>query len=162
MTEQGKEPGTDEIVNDTSVKEIHRIEAEVFSDAWSEKSLADTFSYDYNHYILIDSLGNICGTCIADGRIAGYVIYSLVCDEAELLRIAVSEKYRGMGYGKKLMSAFVDELQGKAGSIFLEVRAGNETAIGLYEAAGFETAGIRKKYYTQPDEDAVIMNKRLR
>ena len=94
-------------------------------------------------------------------EIAGSVIYSVVCDEAELLRIAVSDRYRRNGFGRRLMQEFLGSLEGKADSVYLEVRSGNEAAIGLYKGTGFEVAGVRKNYYRSPDEDAILMKKMM-
>ena len=65
-------------------QDIAKLEKDNFSDAWSEKSLEDTFEYDYNH-LLVEK---------RDGKVVGYVIYSDVQGEAELLRIAVDKAYR--------------------------------------------------------------------
>ena len=175
---------------DKNVKSISLIEAQCFNDAWSEKTITETFSYDYNHFVLIDSSGRIYRsadsgeeistqeismnkTSVPDeisglsdtesdkNEIAGYVIYSVVCDEAELLRIAVSDRYRRNGFGRRLMQEFLGSLEGKADSVYLEVRSGNEAAIGLYKGAGFEVVGVRKNYYRSPDEDAVLMKKTM-
>ena len=157
MTESGEQ-----LKNDKLISEISRIEAEVFNDAWSEKSLRETFSYEYNHFLVIDGYGKLYKSEEnVEKPVLGYIIYSLVCDEAELLRIAVTKELRGRGFGKKLMSAFVEELRGKAESIFLEVRAGNAPAIGLYEGTGFEKVGTRRNYYASPVEDAILMKKNL-
>ena len=165
---------------DEIVKSISLIEAQCFNDAWSEKTITETFSYDYNHFVLIDSSGSVYSDTASGheipvpdevsglsdtesdkNEIAGYVIYSVVCDEAELLRIAVSDRCRRNGFGRRLMQEFLGSLEGKAGSVYLEVRAGNEAAIGLYKGAGFEVAGVRKDYYRSPDEDAVLMKKTM-
>ena len=54
MTESGEQ-----LKNDKLISEISRIEAEVFNDAWSEKSLRETFSYEYNHFLVIDGYGKL-------------------------------------------------------------------------------------------------------
>lgn len=76
--------------------------------------------------------------------------------EAELLRIAVAPEARGQGLGRRLLSACQRELAGDGlHQLYLEVRASNAAAIGLYEACGWKPCGRRPRYY--PDgEDAVL------
>ena len=90
----------------------------------------------------------------------GAIGYALLrCfDDAELIFIAVSDEHRGQGIGGRLLGRLISEAEiRKAGSIFLEVRAGNMPALKMYENAGFKAEGIRKGYYHDPKEDAVIM-----
>ena len=67
----------------------------------------------------------------------------------------ILEAYIPEGYARKLM----DELLRRAATVFLEVRAGNEAAIGLYTHSGFQEIDRRKNYYHDPEEDAVVMRK---
>ena len=96
------------------MREIARLEAENFTDAWSEESLGSTFEYDYNHLLIEEK----------DGRVVGYIIYADIQGDAELLRIAVDKRYRRTGIGNKLMKDMISELV-EAGTdrISLEVRA---------------------------------------
>ena len=132
------------------MREIARLEAETFSDAWSEESLGSTFEYDYNH-LLVEEM---------DGRVVGYIIYADIQGDAELLRIAVDKRYRRMGIGNKLMKDMISELV-DAGTdrISLEVRAHNLPAIALYKKYGFEEIFVRDNYYHNPDDDALILIK---
>lgn len=76
---------------------------------------------------------------------------------AELLRIAVSPPLRRKGSGRSLLRGFLDEaLRRGAEEIWLEVRADNEAALGLYRAAGFDETGRRHRYYAD-GVDAVLM-----
>ncbi len=90
-------------------------------------------------------------------RLAGFAL--LRCfDDAELIRIAVAKEYRRQGIGSKLLRDLIDETRRRdIHTIFLEVRSSNAPAIGLYEGAGFERVGVRKNYYSAPQEDALIM-----
>ena len=94
--------------------------------------------------------------------LAGYAILRTVAGEGELLRIAVRPDVRGRGIARKLMEQ-VERAAREAGadSLFLEVRAGNEPALALYRASGFEENGRRKDYYRFPTEDAVLMERSL-
>ena len=132
------------------MREIARLEAENFSDAWSEESLGSTFEYNYNHLLVEEK----------DGRVVGYIIYADIQGDAELLRIAVDKRYRRTGIGNKLMKDMISELV-EAGTdrISLEVRAHNLPAIALYKKYGFEEIFVRENYYHNPDDDALILIK---
>lgn len=128
-------------------KEIALLEEKCFSDAWSEKSLNETFEYDYNH-LLVEERG---------GKVVGYIIYSDVQGEAELLRIAVDKKARRQGIGKLLISEMLEELrESDAEKVMLEVRAHNVAAVRLYKSFGFKDIFVRENYYSNPEDDALI------
>ncbi|MBO6166483.1 MAG: ribosomal protein S18-alanine N-acetyltransferase [Eubacterium sp.] len=144
------------------ISEIAGIEEQSFNDPWSEKSLEETFKHDHNHLIAVFDDGTTVDDYVFQGneKLAGYLIYSEVAGEAELLRIAVDETMRHRGFGGKLMEHFISELEFmNAEKVTLEVRKGNSAAIGLYTIYGFEQIAVRKDYYMDPDEDAVIMQR---
>lgn len=96
------------------------------------------------------------------GRLIGYLFYTMVMDEMELLTIAVSERERGKGIGRLLMQQMIRNAGDfKAKKIFLEVRPSNIRAKRLYASFGFEQIGVRKGYYRDNNEDAIVMEKRL-
>lgn len=85
-----------------------------------------------------------------------------VLDEGQITNIAVKPEYRRFG----IASALLEHLKKSAkelGIILmeLEVREGNQAAIGLYKKQGFETVGRRRRYYKNPTEDAILMNLEL-
>ena len=94
--------------------------------------------------------------------IKGFVCGRRVEDAVEILKLAVIRQNRRQGIGGFLLTYVLDLLakQGAA-SCFLELRSSNSAARRLYEKVGFTQTGIRKKYYTAPSEDAVLMTKRL-
>ncbi len=92
--------------------------------------------------------------------ILGFVTYSSVLDEAEILNIAVTTARRREGLGQRLWSAALAQFQRDGVQrCHLEVRAGNEAAIAFYHALGFAPTGTRKNYYSGPAgrEDALLM-----
>lgn len=92
-----------------------------------------------------------------DGNLCGYLCTYFVLDESNVLTIAVSEKYRRMGVGKKLLETLISECREKGiKNIYLEVRYSNTQAILLYEKIGFVKSGIRQNYYTEPKEDGIL------
>lgn len=131
--------------------QVSKIEAECFSMPWSRKSLEEVLDNPRAFYVTAREEGNIIGYCGA------YV----VLDEADINQVAVVQSYRGQGVGRKMMHALLERLkQTGVKAVTLEVRAGNQPAIALYEALGFQTEGIRKNFYEKPVEDALIMWKR--
>lgn len=157
------------------------------SDAWSGRTVAETFAYTYNRFLIIYESGNMAygygsskGAAVSplpqeagqareagaaddnetDG--AGYIIFSLVSGEAELLRIGTAPHLRKKGYALLLMDFLIRVLRAdNAERLLLEVRSENSPAIELYKKSGFEMIGKRKNYYHDPEDDALIMVKRL-
>lgn len=90
-----------------------------------------------------------------DGAVRGWAaLRSLGAGEWELLQVEVQEAYRRRGLARALLSAALE------GTVFLEVRAGNASAIALYSTLGFTVTGRRKDYYSGPREDALVMELR--
>ncbi|GAA2795425.1 GNAT family N-acetyltransferase [Kribbella solani] len=129
--------------------ELVALDAACFgSAAWSEVAWADEF----------DRLSEDRVVLVADeGAIAGYVVLlvpPVVLDVVEVLRIAVAPAERRTGVGGQLLTVALDRCTGR--TVLLEVAAGNEAAIGLYQGFGFVEISRRSGYYAG-GEDAVIM-----
>jgi ribosomal-protein-alanine N-acetyltransferase len=88
----------------------------------------------------------------------GFLVASLLTPQAELESIAVSAREQRRGIGRNLVSAAVEEL-GALGvrEVLLEVRASNLQALGFYRSLGWSETGRRKRYYAEPEEDAVLL-----
>lgn len=94
-----------------------------------------------------------------NSRILGFIVFWLIMDEAHLANFAVAEEARCRGIGRALLKRGLEVCySGGARVSFLEVRAGNAPAIHLYESSGYYTAGVRKRYYQDNHEDALLMN----
>ena len=90
----------------------------------------------------------------------GFLVTYFAGGEGELLNIAVLPEARKKGYGDALLSALFEEAKSRGTEcIFLEVRQSNAAALHLYEKHGFARAGVRKGFYDEPREDAVVMRK---
>ena len=127
---------------------IAEIEREIFSDPWHER---DIFGY-------ICSEGGMCYTASADGRVIAYVIGRVIAPEGEIYRIATHPAYRRRGIAYRLLDYAVKCEKGRGLEVlFLEVRASNTAAKNLYKSYGFRDMGVRKNYYKDPVEDAVLM-----
>ena len=98
----------------------------------------------------------------AEHPCAAFCAFWRIADQAHINNLAVRPELRGRGLGIKLLEAVIDEAQRLgAGSLALEVRRSNIAAQRLYARAGFREEGLRKSYYTQPVEDALVLIKTL-
>lgn len=90
--------------------------------------------------------------------LAGYVVGRMGADELHINNVAVRDGYRRRGIGNELLNKIME--QGRrlgTPTAFLELRAGNHAALALYERCGFRVTARRKKYYSDPVEDALVM-----
>lgn len=92
----------------------------------------------------------------------GTIEYTLAADEAQIIDILICPEYRSQGYGTKLLHEFLAMLEPKYSYVILEVRETNLVAIALYEKFGFVQIDIRKNYYKDPVENALLMKKILK
>jgi len=91
--------------------------------------------------------------------IAGFLVARQIEGEAEILNFAVRQESRLRGVGTELLTKALDwSRSAGAERAFLEVRASNEAAIQFYERQGFTPAGRRRRYYTAPAEDALVLS----
>ena len=96
-----------------------------------------------------------------DGEIVGYICGSVLFEDAEILRVAVVDTQRRKGIGAWLLDVFLSSVKEQgAERVFLEVRAQNTAALGLYASRGFESVRVREHYYAD-GENAVEMRKTL-
>ena len=96
-----------------------------------------------------------CVVATVEDRLVGFAVARRTApDEIEILNVAVDEASRRRGIGRSL----IRELIGKSpGTVFLEVRQSNLAARKLYHSLGFEAAGVRQDYYSEPMESAIVM-----
>ena len=166
---------------DNIIDNISEMEELVFADCWSAESIRDTMSQDYNFLLAAYVLGNDIKIRVIEGgpdrdrdeelvmtfgrefyvneedyKFAGYLIANIIIDESELLRIAVSPDMRKMGIAKTMMEEYHRYIEPSCIKSILEVRQGNVAARTLYEKMGYNNISIRKGYYNNPCEDAII------
>jgi len=97
-----------------------------------------------------------------NGAISAFLIGRKIGDEWELENLVVTATLRRTGLASRLIEAFLNILNHNgAKEIFLEVRESNLSARRLYENSGFIEVGRRRRYYQQPDEDALLLKRRL-
>ncbi len=137
------------------IPSVLELERAAFSPPWSERALLDQIGREDGFFAVAVREDEAAG----GGTVLGFVITRRAADETELYQIAVREVCRRQGIAGLLMEAMLeDSRRHDAASVYLEVRAGNSAAIGLYEKFGFTVAGRRKNYYSNPVEDALVMS----
>ncbi len=95
-------------------------------------------------------------------RLAGYIVGRMGADELHINNVAVRDGFRRRGIGRALLNRILEA--GKSSGVpyaFLELRAGNSTALALYEECGFHITSRRRNYYSEPVEDALVMTIQL-
>ena len=131
---------------------VAEMEHQLFTDAWSEKSVLETLGQE----------NTICLTALKAGRTAGYLLAYTAADEAEIARIAVTEELQRQGVARALLQRLENVCKEKGLTrILLDVRESNEAARALYESAGFREDGIRQRFYEDPQEDAILMSRKI-
>jgi len=113
----------------------------------------------------IENSKNLCYCLSLDGKTIGYLIALLAGDTADILNIGIDHDFQRKDYGTALLNHLIEELRKRdISEIFLEVRAGNKSAIQFYKRQGFEEISVRKNYYTKNSknqshrEDGIIMS----
>jgi [ribosomal protein S18]-alanine N-acetyltransferase len=135
--------------------QVYRIELDSFSLPWP-----------FNGYVYELTKSHVSRCFVATTnddkerkKILGMIVIYLIEDEAHVATFAVHPDYRRNGVGwRLLLHALKDTCQEGASHAYLEVRAGNESAIKLYEKFGFTRVGVRKGYYSDNHEDGILMN----
>lgn len=127
---------------------VLEIERECFPVPWSERIFRDVLDLDYYHFV----------TAFLDGEVAGYCGYIRSFETADIADIAVRTSLRRSGIGEKLLRRLMDDgYRAGVERFSLEVRASNAPAIALYEKLGYRQEGLRRGYYENPREDALIL-----
>jgi len=141
-------------MTERDIDEIMQIERVSFTSPWSRRLFERELSLPY------------AKSCIArkilQDQIVGYLCFWLLIPEAHILNLAVRPEQRGQGIGTRLLRYGVDYCLAKGvREITLEVRRSNYKAISLYRNLQFQPWGIRRRYYSDSGEDAIIMGLRL-
>lgn len=136
----------------SDIKEVYSIEKNTFSDAWSYESFEYSVNAGHDYAVVAEY----------DGRICGYGIIRIGYDVIDITNIAVADYMRRNKIAEHIMETLIG-CGADAGihQYMLEVRISNIPAGKLYHKLGFETVGIRKNYYSDPVEDALVMSLRI-
>jgi ribosomal-protein-alanine N-acetyltransferase len=139
------------LMKQEDITQVTEIDREAFPTLWPPANYERELKNGLAHYIVAsDEAGRY---------IIGFAGLWMLVDEAHITNIAVREKHRRQGIGEALLIAII-ELAIKLGAhlITLEVRASNAEAQKLYAKYGFVRVGLRRGYYTDNREDAVLMS----
>ena len=131
------------------VKTLADIDQICFKLPWSETSFFEEITVNKMAKYLIAEHA---------GKIVGYAGIWIIYDEGHITNVAVHPDFRRRGIATALISELIEVSESAgAGAFTLEVRASNESAIFLYKSLGFEECGVRKEYYEDNSENAIIM-----
>jgi ribosomal-protein-alanine N-acetyltransferase len=141
-------------MRESDLDEILSIEKTCFLSPWSRCAFENEMRAAYAFPMVL--------TQNVQPAIQGYLCFWIVVDECHILNLAVHPDCRRNGIASQMISDLL-EVCGKKRILtcYLEVRESNQIARTLYGKFGFEDEGIRKKYYPDTDEDALIMKRRL-
>jgi [ribosomal protein S18]-alanine N-acetyltransferase len=133
---------------EADLDQVVSIEAASMPSPWSRELFEEELKRDLARYFV----------AVRGPAVAAYLGYWEAPQEAHIINLAVHPDFRGRGLGRELMEYCLEYARKRgAGLATLEVREGNGAARRLYEKCGFRLAAIRKKYYSDNQEDAVVM-----
>jgi [ribosomal protein S18]-alanine N-acetyltransferase len=132
-----------------------RVEREAFPSLFPPTSFARELNNRLANYLVVEPLH---GPEAEPGDVVGFIGVWYMADEAHIVNVGVANEHRGNGLGELLLIAAVEHAQlQRASMVTLEVRESNFIARNLYRKYGFTERGLRKAYYSDNREDAVIM-----
>jgi len=139
-------------LNKSHIDGVVKLEETCFASPWTREGIEEELSNPQAHFLIAEG-----------GGVLGYIGVQEIAGEAYITNIAVLPGFRRKGIAGALLNAAAGGAQERGCEfITLEVRVSNSPAIALYEKCGFEPAGRRKNFYTNPAEDALIYTKNLR
>lgn len=128
--------------------EVAKIEKDIFSTPWPKTLFERELKRKDSYYVV----------CLGDEKVKGYGGFNWFEDEANITTLVVDYGFRRHGIGGKIMSSMLRRARElKVNSVFLEVRMSNIEARRLYTKFSFYPIGIRRRYYTDNGEDALLM-----
>ena len=142
------------------IDEVFKIEKESFSDPWSKNIFHSLLDYPFAvSLIAVEMSGSADNT----GEVVGYFIFYDIFPECQILNVAVKESRRNRKIATRLFYAVFEYAKSaNLTEFYLEVRQSNEKAVALYKKFGFKIDGVRKDYYKNPKEDAILMSLKLK
>jgi ribosomal-protein-alanine N-acetyltransferase len=133
--------------------EVLAIEGQSHPKPWTENIFREELEREWARLVVVKEIDTTGAS-----RVVGFCNYWLVHDEVHLLNIATDEHSRRRGFGRQLLGHIIDFARdNQCRYVTLEVRKSNLAAQGLYQTEGFQSVGLRPRYYADNKEDAVIM-----
>lgn len=134
-------------MTEKDVDKVAEMEKQIFSTPWSKESFIESLKQSYSYFFVAYK-----------EEILGYCGVHNLGGDGEITNVAVCEKCRGQKIATELLKYAMEQTRKEGVEAFtLEVRASNIPAIRLYENLGFTNCGVRKDFYENPTEDAIIM-----
>ena len=143
--------GEIELFSPDNIRDVASLAAQCFSTPWSEEIYRRELENP-------QSVGFVYRE---NQQPVGFIHCNFVLDELTLNTLCVLPEYRRKGIARALWNAVFEMMRGVCSVCFLEVRESNLPAQTLYRSIGFEQNGYRPRYYSQPDEAAVLMEYRF-
>lgn len=135
----------------SNLNDVLNVSSLSLKESWSRESLEKELSNPLAKYMVAE----------VNNKVVGFAGLWAICNEGHITNIAVHPNYRGQGIGSKLVESLIENSSSwYINSLTLEVRASNKIAQNLYKKYGFKEEGMRKHYYQDNNEDAIIMWKR--
>ncbi|PAE22795.1 MULTISPECIES: ribosomal protein S18-alanine N-acetyltransferase [Bacillaceae] len=137
------------LMNEEDIDDVLEIEHKSFATPWSREAFFNELTHNqFALYVVLEEENKVIGYCGA----------WIVVDEAHITNVALLPEYRGRKLGEALMRQLMEVASEKGViTMTLEVRVSNFTAQSLYRKLGFQNGAIRKNYYTDNQEDALVM-----
>ena len=126
--------------------DLAEIERACFATPWTAEMLRAETENECSHIYV----------ALIDGKAVGYTVIYNVLGDVDIVRVGVLPQCRRQGIAKALLTHALNEQKGR---VFLDVRESNTPAIMLYKSLGFVDTGVRKNYYQDPEENAVLMRR---
>ena len=140
-------------LSENSAADLARIELESNTPPWSAKLFAGEF--EQKHSLVFGAR--------AAGQLVGFLVVHFTWDEAHIVNFGILRSFRRQGVGRTLLDTVVCELNSRGVRwVTLEVRKSNVAAIGLYGSFGFSEVGLRERYYSDNQEDGLVMSLNIR
>lgn len=140
-------------MSEFDLEHVLDVERNAYAYPWTEGNFRDCLSGNYESWLLE-----------SEGNIIGHGVISAAVGEAHLLNVCVAKRSQRQGFGRIILRYLVERSKAlDAGTMFLEVRESNLSALALYQSEGYEQIGIRKNYYPAiaGREHAIVMSLQL-
>jgi len=136
-------------MGEVDLHEIMEIEPAIYTHPWTHGNFLDSIRAGYD-----------CRVVEVAGELVGYGVQMIGVRESHLLNLSIAEKWQGLGYGRLLLTHFLEvSRQADVLQMILEVRPSNEVGRHLYASMGFSEIAVRTGYYPTPQgrEDAILL-----